>query len=105
MKQVEVVWHDVIETPLTNGQFRSSLGQEHHATFKCDTENQRIYCDDKYISFRHDFGCGFAYQVRKTFIRSLYELDEFWKEFFDDEFWYSFQRKMAEHIRKYGKTA
>ena len=105
MKQVQFVWHDVIQTPLPNGLFRSSLGQEHQATFKCDTEHQRIYCDEKYIPFRYEFGSEFAYQVRKTFIRSCYELDEFWEHFFDNEMWFSFRCDMAEHIGKYGKTA
>ena len=104
-KQVEFTWHDIIKTPLPNGQFQSSLGQEHHAVFTCDLEHQRIYCDGKYIPFRYECGSEFAYQIRKTFIRSCHTLEDFWKEFSEDKWWYSFRHNIMEHIGKYGKTA
>ena len=105
MLQARVATHEVIQTPLPDGQIHSEFGKEIVYDVKGDEKKQRIYVNGKYIKYTHDERCDFDYSVRKTMVKSVYSMEEFFKEFFyDKSWWYGFTISFCKRVSKTGKT-
>lgn len=104
MLHAKITTHEVINTPLPDGQTHSELGKEIVYNVEGDEEKQRIYVNGKYIKYIQDESCDFAWSVRKTFVRSMYSMEKFFKEFFYDEFWwYGFSITFCKRVVENGK--
>ena len=99
--EVTIIRHEVISIPLPNGQIKSELGKELRYRCTFDKDKQRLIVNDKYMKFKQEEDSKFAYQIRKTFIRSYKDISTFFKEFFDDKFGWS--DVMIHAISRYGK--
>lgn len=105
MLHAKITTHEIIQTPLPDGQIRSELGKEIVYDVEGDEKKQRIYVNGKYIKFVHDELCGLAYGVRKTMIKSMYSMEDFFKEFFYDKFWwYGFSIAFCKKVSENGKV-
>ena len=105
MLHARITTHEVIQTPLPDGQIRSDLGKEIVYDVEGDEEKNRIYVNGKYIKFVQDKFCGLAYGVRKTMVKSMYPMEEFFKEFFYDKFWwYGFTIPFCKRVIENGKV-
>ena len=105
MLHARITTHEIIQTPLPDGQIRSELGKEIVYDVVGDEAKQRIYVNGKYIKYIQDESCDFAWSVRKTFVRSMYSMEKFFKEFFYDKFWrYEFSAAFCKKVSENGKV-
>lgn len=105
MLHARITMNECIETPLPNGQIHCEFGKEIVYNIKGDEEKQRIYVNGKYIKYVHDEYCGLAYGVRKTMIKSMYSMEDFFKEFFYDKFrWHGFSKDFCKKVSEFGKV-
>lgn len=103
MLHAKITTHEVINTPLPDGQTHSELEKEIVYNIKGDEKKQRIYVNGKYIKFVHDEYCGLAWGYRKTLIKSIYSMEEFFKEFFWNEFWDGRSITFCKRVTENGK--
>ena len=104
MLHAKITTHEIIQTPLPDGQIHSELGKEIVYNVEGDEKRQRIYVNGKYIKFVHDELCGLAYGVRKTMVKSMYSMEKFFKEFLYDKFWwYGFTISFCKQVVENGK--
>lgn len=83
---------------LENGTYKRDLVNAYDVTIDGD----KLIVNGMFLPIVYD--PKWAICLRCTKILTTYSPDEFWKHFFEDEFWRDKMTKVCAHVEKHGRT-
>lgn len=72
------------------------------AKYDANLDGDRLTVNGHYLPIVHKY--GWAYKVTNTQILTGYTPQEFWRQFFEDEFWRFHMVKICRHIVEHGRA-
>lgn len=72
------------------------------AKYDANLDGDRLTVNGHYLPIVHKY--GWAYKVTDTKILTGYTPQEFWRQFFEDEFWRFHMVNICRHIVEHGKA-